>query len=63
MNKIIKKEHSKEKPLDFDDIDFTNSDKLTEEEILERAKNDPDSLPFTEEELKKIKIRRKHKNE
>ena len=58
-NKIIQKEHSKENPIDNSDIDFEKADALTEEEIEERAKNDPDSIPFSEEELKKIKIRRR----
>lgn len=60
-NKIIQKEHSKEKPIDNSDIDFEKADALTDEEIEERAKNDPDSLPFSEEQLKKIKIRRRNR--
>lgn len=60
-NKIIQKKHSKEKPIDNSDIDFEKADALTDEEIEERAKNDPDSLPFTEEQLKKLKIRRRNK--
>ncbi len=59
-NKIIQKEHSIEKPIDNSDIDFEKVDALTDEEIEERAKNDPDSLPFSEEQLKKIKIRRRN---
>lgn len=54
-------EHSKEKPIDNSDIDFEKADALTDEEIEERAKNDPDSLPFSEEQLKKIIIRRRGK--
>lgn len=60
MSKIIQKEHSKENPIDNSDIDFTKADELTEEEIEEKAKSDPDSLPFTEEQLKKIKIKKRH---
>ncbi len=59
MGKIIQQEHTKEKPIDNSDIDFTKADALTEDEIEERAKNDPDSLPFTEDDLKSIKIKRK----
>ena len=62
MSKIIQKEHSKEKPIDNSDIDFTKADELTDQEIEERAKSDPDSLPFSEEQLKKVKIRRRHKD-
>lgn len=62
MSKIIRKEHSKDNPIDNSDIDFTKADTLTDKEIEERAKRDPDSLPFTEEELKKIKIKRRHKD-
>ncbi|WP_299940085.1 hypothetical protein [uncultured Microbulbifer sp.] len=62
MSKIIRKEHSKDNPIDNSDIDFTKADALTDKEIEERAKRDPDSLPFTEEELKKIKIKRRHKD-
>lgn len=61
--KIIQKEHSKENPIDNSDIDFDKADALTDEEIEERAKNDPDSLPFTEEQLRKIKIRRRNKKD
>lgn len=60
-NKIIQKEHSKEKPIDNSDIDFDKADALTDEEIEKRAKNDPDSLPFSEEQLKKIRIRRRNR--
>jgi hypothetical protein len=62
MSKIIQKEHTKDKPIDNSDIDFTKADNLTDEEIEERAKRDPDSLPFSEEELKKVKIKRRHKD-
>ena len=61
--KIIQKEHSKENPVDNSDINFDKADALTDEEIEERAKNDPDSLPFTEEQLRKIKIRRRNKED
>jgi hypothetical protein len=57
MGKTIKQEHSKENPVDTNDIDFSKADALTDEEIEENAKNDPDSLPFTEEQLKKINIK------
>lgn len=60
LNKIVQKEHSKENPIDNSDIDFAKVDALTDEEIEERAKNDPDSLPFSEAQLKKIKIVRKN---
>ena len=60
-NKIFQKEHSKENPIDNSDIDFEKADALTDEEIEERAKNDPDSQPFSEEQLKKIKIRKRNK--
>ncbi len=62
MEKIMKQEHSKENPIDNDDIDFSKADALTEKEIEENAKNDPDSLPFTEEQLKKVSIKRRNKN-
>ena len=42
-NKIFQKEHSKENPIDNSDIDFEKADALTDEEIEERAKNDPDA--------------------
>jgi len=61
MGKIIQKEHSKENPVDNSDVDFDKADALSEEEIEERAKSDPDSLPFTEDQLKKVKIRKRHK--
>ncbi|MDF3012529.1 MAG: hypothetical protein K0Q78_733 [Cellvibrio sp.] len=60
-NKIIQKEHSKEKPIDNSDIDFDKADALTDEEVEERAKCDPDSLPFSDEQLKNIKIRRRNR--
>jgi len=59
MSKIIKQEHTKEKPVDNSDIDFTKADSLTEDEIEQRANNDPDSLPFTEEDLKSLKVKKK----
>jgi hypothetical protein len=59
MSKIIKKEHTKDKPIDNSDIDFTKADLLTEEEIEERAKNDPDSIPFTEDDLKNKTIKKR----
>lgn len=62
MSKITQKEHSKDKPIDNSDIDFTKADELTEEEIEERAKSDPDSLPFSEEQLKKVKVRKRHRD-
>lgn len=61
-HKIVQREHSKDKPIDNSDIDFEKADSLTDEEIEERAKNDPDSLPFSEEQLKKLKIRRRNKD-
>ncbi len=60
-NKIIQKEHSKENPIDNSDIDFEKADALTDEEIEERAKKDPDSLPFSADQLKNIKIKRRNK--
>ncbi|MCO1334163.1 hypothetical protein MO867_07375 [Microbulbifer sp. OS29] len=62
MGKIIRKEHSKENPIDNRDIDFTKADELSDEDIEERAKSDPDSLPFTEEEIKEVKIRRRNRD-
>ncbi len=59
MSKIIKKEHTKDNPIDNSDIDFTKADLLTEEEIEERAKNDPDSIPFTEDDLKNKTIKKR----
>jgi len=59
MSKIIKKEHTKDNPIDNNDIDFTKADLLTEEEIEERAKNDPDSIPFTEDDLKNKTIKKR----
>jgi len=61
MGKIIQKEHSKKNPVDNSDVDFDKADALTDNEIEERAKNDPDSLPFTEDQLKKVKIRKRNK--
>ena len=60
MRKIRTKKHTKDNPIDTSHIDFSNADALTEEEIEERAKNDPDSIPFTEEQLKKTNFRRRH---
>jgi hypothetical protein len=62
MSKIIQKEHTKDKPIDNSDIDFSKADRMSDKEIEERAKNDPDSIPFSEEELKKVKIRRRNKD-
>ena len=61
MSKITRQEHSKDKPIDNSDIDFSKADGMSEEEIEERAKSDPDSVPFSEEQLKKVKIRKRHK--
>ncbi len=61
MGKITRQEHSKDKPIDNSDIDFTKADKMSDEEIEKRAKSDPDSLPFSDEQLKKVKIRKRHK--
>ncbi len=63
MGKIIRTEHSKENPADNSDIDFTKVDQLTDDEMEERAKSDPDSLPFTDEELKHVKIKRRHQKD
>lgn len=64
MGKIIRTEHYKENSVDTGDIDFTKADKLTDKEIEERAKNDPVSRPFTDEEIKHVKIKQRHqKNE
>lgn len=62
MSKTIKQEHSKDKPIDNSDVDFTKADEMTDEEIEKGAKSDPDSLPFSEDQLKKVKIRRRHKD-
>ena len=59
MSKIIRQEHTKENPVDNSDIDFTKADNLTDDEIDKRANNDPDSIPFTNEELKHVKIKRR----
>ncbi len=61
MSKIIQKKHRKDKPIVNSDIDFSKADRMSDKEIEERAKNDPDSIPFSEEELKKVKIRRRNK--
>lgn len=61
MSKIIQKEHTKDNPIDNSDIDFSKADRMSDKEIEERAKKDPDSIPFSEEELKKVKIRRRNK--
>jgi hypothetical protein len=58
MSKIIQKEHTKENPIDNSDIDFTKADNLTDEEIEKMANDDPDSLPFTEEDLKSLKVKK-----
>ncbi len=63
MGKIIRTEHSKENPADNSDIYFTKVDQLTDDEMEERAKSDPDSLPFTDEELKHVKIKRRHQKD
>ncbi|VAW87014.1 hypothetical protein MNBD_GAMMA18-2107 [hydrothermal vent metagenome] len=55
--------HSKKNPVDNSDIDFTKADQLTDEEMENRAKNDPDSLPFTDEELKHVKIKKRHQKD
>ncbi len=60
MSKIIKQEHTKDNPVDNSDIDFTKADSLTEEEIEERAKNDPDSIPFTENDFKSKKVKKRN---
>ena len=61
MSKIIRQEHSKDKPVDNSDVDFTKADEMSDDEIEEGAKSDPDSIPFSDEQLKKVKIRRRHK--
>jgi hypothetical protein len=61
MSKITRQEHSKDKPIDNSDVDFSKADEMSEEEIEKRAKSDPDSVPFSEEQLKKVKIRKRHK--
>ncbi len=63
MGKITRTEHSKENPVDNSDIDFTKSDQLTDKEVEERAQSDPDSRPFTDEELKHVKIKRRHQKD
>ncbi len=59
MGKINRKEHTKENPIDNFDVDFSEVDALTNEEIEEQAKNDIDSLPLAEEQLKGVKIKRR----
>ncbi len=63
MNKIIRQEHTKDSPIDNSDIDFSEADALTDEEIEAQAKNDPDSLPFTEEQLKEVKLKRRRRSD
>lgn len=62
MSKITRQEHSKDKPIDNSDVDFSKADEMSDEEIEKRAESDPDSLPFSEEQLKKVKIRKRHKS-
>lgn len=62
MRKITRQEHSKDKPVDNSDIDFSKADKMSDEEIEDGAKSDPDSIPFSEEQIKKVKIRKRHKD-
>ncbi|MDH5179602.1 MAG: hypothetical protein OEZ39_17085 [Gammaproteobacteria bacterium] len=38
MGKIIQTEHSKDKPVDNSDIDFTEADGLTEEKLKREQK-------------------------
>jgi len=59
MSKIIQQEHTKEKPVDNSDIDFTKADDLTDEEIEERANNDSDAPPITQKDLISLKVKRK----
>jgi hypothetical protein len=54
-NKIVQKEHSKEKPIDNSDIDFYKADALTDEEIEERAKTDPDAPVISAKFAKKAR--------
>jgi len=55
MSKKIQKNHSKDKPFDNSDIDFTKVDELTEEDIEERAKNDPDAPIVDPKKVKQVK--------
>ena len=59
MSKIIRQKHTKENPVDNSDIDFSTVDALSDEEIEQRANSDPDSLPFSDEDLKKLKIKKR----
>ena len=63
MGKIVKKKHTKENPVDNSDIDFSEADALSEEDIVKNAENDPDAKPFSEEELKKIKVKKRHSSD
>jgi hypothetical protein len=61
MSNTIRKKHSKDRPIDNSDIDFSKADKMSDEEIEKRAKDDSDSIPFSEEQLKKVKVRKRNK--
>lgn len=61
--RIVQQEHSKDNPNDNSDIDFEKADSLTDKEIEERAENDPDSLPFSEDQLRRVDIRKSNKKD
>lgn len=60
MGKIITRKHNPDEPFDDSDIDYSKADSMTEEQIEEAAKADPDAQPLTEEQTNKLKIRRPH---
>lgn len=40
------------------DIDYSRADAMTDEEIEEAARRDEDAKPLTEDDIRKLKIRR-----
>ncbi|VAW55753.1 hypothetical protein MNBD_GAMMA07-1010 [hydrothermal vent metagenome] len=58
MGKIMTREHKPGTPFDDSHIDYSEADALTEEQIENAAKSDPDAQPLTEEHIKNLKIRR-----
>jgi len=55
MNKKTTYTRDSDKPFDDSDTDYSEFDKLTDEEVHQAALDDPDAQPLTEEQLKKLK--------
>jgi len=56
------REHTPDAPFDDSNIDYSEADALTEEQIENAAKSDPDAQPLTEEDIKHLKIRRPNRD-